>query len=142
MRFTFSLIGEYFSMAWMALKAHKMRSALTTLGILIGVTTIITIFTTIQGMNEYVIGQFSKLGSSTVYIYKWPWVIRGDFWRYRNRKEITNKEYEALVKYSKTADYIAPTIWAIKTVKYKNEIYDRVPIIFPLSLIAVASHSR
>ena len=57
MRFTFSLIGEYFIMAWMALKAHKLRSALTTLGILIGVTTIITIFTTIQGMNEYVIGE-------------------------------------------------------------------------------------
>jgi putative ABC transport system permease protein len=125
----FSLLSEYFVMAWMALKSHKMRSALTTLGILIGVTTIITIFTTIQGMNEFVIGQFSKLGSSTVYVQKMPWVIRGDFWRYRNRREVTNKEYEALVKYSKTADFIAPTIWAIRTVKYKNEVYEQVPIL-------------
>jgi len=101
MFYRFSLLGEYFVMAWMALKSHKLRSALTTLGILIGVTTIITIFTTIQGMNDYVIGQFSKIGSSTVYVQKWPWVIQGDFWRYRNRKEVTNKEYEALVKYSK-----------------------------------------
>lgn len=125
----FSLVGEYFIMAWMALKSHKLRSALTTLGILIGVTTIITIFTTIQGMNEYVIGQFSKLGSSTVYVQKWPWVIRGDFWRYRNRKEVTNKEYEALVKKSKIADYIAPTIWAIRTVKYENKVYDQVQVL-------------
>ena len=104
----FSLLGEYFVMAWMALKSHKMRSALTTLGILIGVTTIITIFTTIQGMNEYVIGELSNIGSSTVYVQKWPWVIRGDFWRYRNRKEVTYKEYKALSEYSKTADYVAP----------------------------------
>jgi putative ABC transport system permease protein len=125
----YSLLGEYFIMAWMALKSNKMRSALTTLGILIGVTTIITIFTTIQGMNEYVIGQLSNIGSSTVYVQKWPWVIRGDFWRYRNRKEVTNKEYEALVKHSKIADYIAPTIWAIRTAKYKNEVYEQVPVL-------------
>jgi len=129
MRFTFSLIGEYFIMAWMALKAHKLRSALTTLGILIGVTTIITIFTTIQGMNEYVIGELSNIGSSTVYVQKWPWVIRGDFWRYRNRKEVTYKEYEALAEFSKTADYIAPIVWTMKTVKYKTEVYDRVPVL-------------
>jgi putative ABC transport system permease protein len=125
----FSLLSEYFIMAWMALKSHKMRSALTTLGILIGVTTIITIFTTIQGMNEYVMGQFSKIGSSTVYVQKWPWVIRGDFWKYRNRKEVTNKEYEALARYSKVADFIAPTIWAIRSIKYKNEVYEQVQVL-------------
>jgi len=125
----FSLISEYFIMAWMALKTHKLRSILTTLGILIGVTTIITIFTTIQGLNEYVIGQLSNIGSSTVYVEKWPWVIRGDFWRYRNRKEVTNKEYEALIKYSKEADFIAPTVWALKTVKYKTEVYEQVPVL-------------
>ena len=70
----FSLIGEYLRMAWHALKAHKMRSILTTLGIFIGVTTIITIFTTIQGLNEYVIGQLSAIGSSTVYVGGYGWV--------------------------------------------------------------------
>ena len=62
----FSLIGEYLRMAGHALIAHKMRSILTTLGIFIGVTTIITIFTTIQGLNDYVTGQLSAIGSSTV----------------------------------------------------------------------------
>ena len=125
----FSLLSEYFIMAWMALKSHKMRSALTSLGIMIGVTTIITIFTTIQGMNEFVVGQFSKLGSSTVYVQKMPWVIRGDFWKYRNRKDVTNKEYKAMVKHSKIADYIAPAIYAIRSIKYKNEVYEQVPVL-------------
>jgi putative ABC transport system permease protein len=125
----FSLISEYFVMAWMALKSHKLRSVLTTLGILIGVTTIITIFTTIQGLNEYVIGQLSEIGSSTVYVEKWPWVIRGDFWRYRNRKEVRFKEFEALADQSSIADYIAPAIMSFKTIKYKNEVYERVPVV-------------
>jgi len=129
MFYKFSLISEYFVMAWMALKSHKLRSALTTLGILIGVTTIITIFTTIQGLNEYVIGQLSNIGSSTVYVEKWPWVIRGDFWKYRNRKDVTIKEFEDLVEFNKHADYIAPIIWSFKTVKYKNEVYEQVPIL-------------
>ena len=125
----FSLIGEYMRMAWHALKAHKMRSMLTTLGIFIGVTTIITIFTTIQGLNEYVIGQLSAIGSSTVYVEKYPWVIKGDFWKYRNRKNIIKDEYEALMKYSKEADYISPQIFSMKVVKYKNEKYDRIFIL-------------
>jgi len=125
----FSLISEYVLMAWMALKSHKLRSILTTLGILIGVTTIITIFTTIQGLNEYVIGQLSNIGSSTVYVEKWPWVIRGDFWRYRNRKNVTYKEFEALQEYATEADYIAPAIMTLKTAKYKNEVYEQVPVV-------------
>ena len=127
--YTFSIIGEYLQMAWQALSTHKLRSILTTLGIFIGVTTIITIFTTIQGLNEYVIGQLSNIGSSTVYVQRWPWVITNDWWKYRNRKEITYNEYEALEKYSKEADYISPMVFALKKVKYKNETFDQIPII-------------
>jgi len=124
-----SIIGEYIVMAWMALKSHKLRSILTTLGVLIGVTTIITIFTTIQGINEYVMGELSNIGSSTVYVQKFPWVIRGDFWKYRNRKEVTYKEFEALQKSVRVADYISPQIYSIKTVKYRNEAYERVIVV-------------
>jgi putative ABC transport system permease protein len=125
----FSIIGEYLSMAWTALRTHKLRSILTTLGIFIGVTTIITIFTTIKGLNEYVIGQFSKIGSATIYVEKMPWAIRGDFWKYRNRKEVTNREYEALIRDAKQPDYIAPRIFSFKTVKYKTEVYEQVPVV-------------
>ncbi len=124
-----SLIGEYFRMGMHALWAHKLRSGLTTLGILIGVTTIITIFTTIQGLNEYVIGQLSAIGSSTVYVEKFPWVIKDDFWKYRNRKEITYKEFEALQEQSRYASYISPQTFAMKTVKYQNEVYDQILVI-------------
>jgi len=127
--YRFSIVGEYLAMAWAALKTHKLRSFLTTLGIFIGVLTIITIFTTIQGINEYVIGELSNIGSSTVYVEKFPWIIQGDFWKYRNRKNITYKEYRALADQAQEADYIAPRIFTFKTVKYHNEAYERVPVI-------------
>lgn len=125
----FSIIGEYFAMAWAALRVNKLRSILTTLGILISVTTIITIFTTIQGMNEYVMGELAIVGSSTVYIEKYPWANRDDFWKYRNRKNITIKEFDALIEYATIPDYISPTVFSFKTVKYRNEVYEQVPII-------------
>jgi putative ABC transport system permease protein len=123
------IFGEYITMAWMALKTHKLRSILTTLGVLIGVTTIITIFTTIQGINEYVLGELSNIGSSTVYVQKFPWVIRDDFWKYRNRKEVTYKEYEALLQGATVADYISPQIYSMKTIKYRNEAFERVIVV-------------
>lgn len=127
--YAFSRINEYLVMAWDALKAHKLRSLLTTLGILIGVTTIITIWTTIEGLNQYVYGQLSTIGASTVYVEKFPWVITDDFWKYRNRKEVTYKEYEAVEKHSTLADFISPQVFSAKKVSYKSEKYDQVFII-------------
>ncbi len=116
-------------MAWDALKSHKLRSLLTTLGILIGVTTIITIWTTIQGLNEYVYGQLSNIGASTVYVQKFPWVITDNYWELRNRKEVTWKEYEAIAEYTTLADAIAPQAFSMKRVGYKQEKYDDILVL-------------
>ncbi len=126
---TFSRIGEYVAMAWQALVTHKMRTFLTTLGILIGVTTIITIWTTIEGLNQYVFGQLSNIGANTVYVQKFPWVMKGDFWKYRNRKEITYKEYDALEKNCTLADHISPEIFAMRDISYKDKKFSNIFVI-------------
>ncbi len=126
---TFSRFSEYVAMAWQALSTHKMRTFLTTLGILIGVTTIITIWTTIEGLNQYVFGQLSNIGANTVYVQKFPWVIKGDFWKYRNRKEITYKEYQALAKYSTIADHISPEVFSMRDVRYKDKKFSNMFVI-------------
>ncbi len=126
---TFSRIGEYVAMAWQSLATHKMRTFLTTLGILIGVTTIITIWTTIEGLNQYVFGQLSNIGANTVYIQKFPWVMKGNFWKYRNRKEITYKEYQALEKSCTLADHISPEIFAMRDIRYKDKKYSNIFVI-------------
>jgi len=127
--YTFSILVEYLFMAWTALKTHKLRSILTTLGIFLGVTTIITIFTTIQGINEYVLGELSNISSSSIYVQKWPWGFHDDWWKFRNRKEITYKEYEALTEFATIPDYISPLVFSFKTAKYRTVAYEQVPVI-------------
>ena len=126
---SFALIGEYLLMAWVAIISHKMRSFLTTLGIFIGVTTIITIWTTIQGLNNYINSTLSEIGSSVVYVEKFPWVITGDFFKYRNRKEVTWNEYEAIERYSTLADYVTPQVGSQKVVGYREKKFEQIPVL-------------
>ena len=126
---SFSLIIEYLRMAGVSIVSHKMRSFLTTLGIFIGVTTIITIWTTIQGLNSYINSTLSDIGSSVVYVEKFPWIITDNYWKYRNRKNITWKEFEAIEKYSTLADFVTPQLMSNKTIGYKGTKFENVPVL-------------
>jgi len=126
---SFALLGEYLLMAWVAIKSNKLRSFLTTLGILIGVTTIITIWTTIQGLNNYIHNTFADIGSSKVYVQKFPWIITDDYWKFRNRKDVTWKEYQAIQRYCTLADMVTPQVVSRKTVGYKEVKFDNTPVL-------------
>jgi len=120
---------EYLVFAWVAFKANKIRSFLTTLGIIIGVTTIILIFTIIQSINQYVEGEFADIGSTSVYVSKFPWVITNNYFELRNRPPVTISEYEALEKYTSYASWISPNIQAMRTVEYKSKSLDDVLVV-------------
>ncbi len=64
---------ELLRLALETFQTHKLRSFLTTLGIIIGVMTVIAIVSLIQGMNYEVERQISSLGSNTIYIQKINW---------------------------------------------------------------------
>jgi putative ABC transport system permease protein len=122
-------MGEYLQFAWEAFKANKIRSFLTTLGIIIGVTTIILIFTIIQSINKYVAGEFADIGSTSVYVSKFPWVIAGNYFELRNRPPVTLREYEALEENNSYARWISPSIEAMRTVEYKNKSLEQVLVV-------------
>ena len=117
---------EYIRFAYEALSSNKIRFLLTTLGILIGVTAIIIIFTAIQSINEYVEGEISSIGSTSLYLSKFPWVITNNYWELRNRPEVTLKDYEKLIKVVKTAKWISPQYEAMRTIEYQNKNLQRV----------------
>ena len=83
-------IRESFLMAMSALAAHKLRSALTLLGVLIGVFSIIVVMTAMRVMQKDVESNISQLGSQTFMIRKWPGIYFGGpegfekFWRRKN----------------------------------------------------------
>jgi putative ABC transport system permease protein len=68
---------EAIALALDVLLRNPLRSFLTVLGIVIGVTTIIVIGAVINGLNSNVLGSIQQLGSSTVIISKFSWATIG-----------------------------------------------------------------
>src|SRR5579862_2600199 len=58
-----------------ALRAHKLRAALTVLGLTMGVATLITVMTLVQGANVYVEQKIANLGTNVFRIAKTPFAV-------------------------------------------------------------------
>src|SRR5499427_8913781 len=87
-----SELRESFHMAMNALVAHKLRSALTLLGVLVGVFSIIVVMTAMRVMQNDIEKEISRLGSQTFMVRKWPGIYFGGpegFEKYWRRKNIT-----------------------------------------------------
>jgi putative ABC transport system permease protein len=68
-----SVFGEELLLALDTLRKNPMRSALTILGIVIGITTVITVSAMINGLNDNVLAGIRELGSDTIIAYRFPW---------------------------------------------------------------------
>jgi putative ABC transport system permease protein len=92
------MIGENVTFATGALAAHKLRSALTILGIVIGVTTVIAMVSIIEGFNNSVIKSFQSFGATLVQFQKFdPQFGPGSSDEsQRNRKNLTYEDAVAL----------------------------------------------
>jgi putative ABC transport system permease protein len=66
-------LWEEVRLALDTLRKNKLRSSLTILGIVIGITTVITVTAVINGLNENVLGGIRSLGSDTIIAYRFPW---------------------------------------------------------------------
>jgi putative ABC transport system permease protein len=64
---------EEVALALDTLLRNPLRSALTILGIVIGITTVITVSSVINGLNDSVLGGIRDLGSDTIIAYRFPW---------------------------------------------------------------------
>lgn len=113
---------EGIKIALQALRANKMRSILTTLGIVIGITTVISIHSIIQGLNDAFYTSISSLGSDILYVGKFSWMSRTDWLEARNRKDLTlDREAKAIKEQATLVKAVAPTISARRTIKYGSE---------------------
>jgi putative ABC transport system permease protein len=88
-------IVEGLSIAVKSLRAYALRTVLTTLGIGIGVATLLAILGITQGLDTSFEKQLASMGSSSIYVSKWPWITMS-WWEYRNRKNLTFDNVEAL----------------------------------------------
>jgi putative ABC transport system permease protein len=65
-------LKESFLMAMSAIVAHKLRSALTLLGVMVGVFSIIVVMTSMRAMQKQIEADLSDLGGQTFIIQTWP----------------------------------------------------------------------
>ncbi len=84
-----SSIREALEIAVRAIWSQKIRSLLTTLGIVIGILAVTSMGTVVNGLEKGFENDIAELGTDVVYIEKWPWGPVSDWWNYINRPNMT-----------------------------------------------------
>ena len=114
---------ETIKVALSSLKANKLRSSLTVLGIIIGIFSIISISTVISMLQNSIEEGLSALGKNTFQIQKFPAIQMGRFSdKIRNRENITIEDYNRLKKLLVEAKSVGAEQWQFgKMIKSKYE---------------------
>ncbi|MDY0060640.1 MAG: ABC transporter permease [Myxococcota bacterium] len=112
-----------------SLVGNRLRTLLTTLGIGVGVATLLAILGIIQGLDRSFADQLASLGSSSLYVSKFPWVITDDWWKYRNRKDFDPSLVDALREQATLATAVAPSFARHGSVSLLGQSLSRVRIV-------------
>ena len=112
-----------------ALRANKARAILTTLGIVIGITSVVLMSTAIKGIDNAFQTGVSSLGSDNLYIDKWAWFNNDiPWWELRNRRDLTMDDYRKFKELAKLPVAIAPSKYTNKTIKCDDKTVEYVMI--------------
>ena len=124
-------IREGFGISWAAIRANKMRSGLTTLGIIIGIVTVTLMGATITGLDRAFLKSISALGADVFYVQRFNWLTRTqeDWLKQQKRRPIRLVEAEALAGQLTLAAAVAPAAVDTAPVKYKNRSASDVSIV-------------
>jgi len=117
---------EALRMALSSIRAHKLRSSLTLVGIIAGVASIIAVMTGISVIQNTMEQEMSVLGTTTFQVQKWP---AGNFnndvdWAaILRRAPVTLANCDAVRENVETVDLVGAELWQIGsvTVKYRGE---------------------
>jgi len=83
-------LGETFRLALDALRAHKLRSFLTLLGIILAVTTLVGVMSVVSGLNLYISDKVANLGANAFVVDRFGIITNmDDFLKARKRPLLT-----------------------------------------------------
>jgi len=116
------VLGEWRECLWIAadaVRANKMRAALTTLGIVIGIVTVTLMATAIQGLRRSFTSSISMLGADVLYVERYGWFIdsHAEWMRQSRRREIDLAQFRELDRQVTLAQAMAPIVGTGGTVK-------------------------
>ncbi|KAF7600853.1 MAG: macrolide ABC transporter permease/ATP-binding protein MacB [Candidatus Dactylopiibacterium carminicum] len=109
-------LGEALRMALVAMVAHRMRTFLTMLGIIIGIASVVSVVALGQGTRARILKDISAMGTNTIDIY--PGAGFGDM-RSGGVRTLVSADAEALAGQS-WVDSVTPSVSSSKTLRYRN----------------------
>lgn len=122
------MLFENMSMAVQAIKANKMRSFLTMLGIIIGIGAVIAIVSIGDTMRFMVSDLYKNVGMTLAYVYVWPQdgddMRSGDYFKLDEIDRIKEVFPEDIVYVDSSASYGTEAIYGRTKVKYNFEGID------------------
>lgn len=133
----FALLRETWSMAFETLRSNKMRSALTVLGVVIGVTSIVGMTSLIRGFDSSLRNSINSLGPNTIFVQRFGAVSfssGASFTQLMRRPSLTVADKDAIEKLSTTAGLV--DIWlgagpgqpTIERIFYRSERTRPLPV--------------
>ena len=119
-------LREGLAIAWRAIRANKIRAALTMLGIFIGITAVVLMSTAIKGIDNSIQNGVSALGSDVLYVDKYAWFSNDDWWTMRNRRNLDMEDYHRFKELARLPLATAPVTNAVQTIKYGDRKVETV----------------
>src|SRR5271168_1390638 len=113
-------LREGLSISWSAIRANKLRSVLTTLGIIIGIFTVTMMGTAIEGLNRAFLRSISSIGTDVLYVDRYSWFIQSyqEWIDAMKNPAISPEELEALQRNLTLSSAIAPSVYDEDSVNY------------------------
>lgn len=93
------IVGTSTIQAFLELRANKLRTFLSLLGITIGIFCIIAVLTVLDSLKNNIQKDMATLGSDVLYIGRWPWMDEGGeykWWEYWRRPGMTPRDARAI----------------------------------------------
>ena len=124
------LFGEAISIALQSLRANKLRSLLTVLGILIGVSSVIAVVAITEGLDAYMSDKVLELGTKSFRLQSRPDIINShEMWlEMMKRKRLNTDDYEAVRKACTLCSEVGAQVWTGTNVKRGRIIQKNVGV--------------
>jgi putative ABC transport system permease protein len=118
-------------LAFASINAFKLRAVLTVLGLTMGVATLMTVMTLVQGANLYVEQKIANLGTNVFRLAKTPFAVV-DFTvivKSLKNKNIGVEDYRAVAELCNSCEQVGASASGTLSVQYKNKQTDDTSII-------------
>jgi len=127
----FTELKEGLLISWGAIRANKLRSMLTTLGIVIGIVTVTLMGTAIEGLNRSFMNSISNIGADVLYVGRYSWFIQSyqEWINAMKNPQITMADVDTLQQQLTLAQAVAPMVSDQTTVKYLKRSTSSAPVI-------------